>query len=82
VRRPEVARLLPVRESDDPVAWLQGRLSVTRPGNTEIVVLSVRRPAPEEALILVNAVLDAYIETLHKVAPGAAVFERAQISKN
>lgn len=64
LRKPEVAKLRSIQDVqklDDPVQWLKARLRVTFPGDGEVMEVSIGRNDPEEAAILVRAVVDAYL---------------------
>jgi capsular exopolysaccharide synthesis family protein len=64
LRKPEVAKLPSIQyeqQYGDPVGWLLKRLSVGFPGKAEIMGVSVTRDDPREAVILVAAVVDAYM---------------------
>jgi hypothetical protein len=69
LRRPEVLKLQSVLEAwkaDDPVDWLERRVSVTFPDNGWTMAVSLRCRHPREAAILVNAVVDAYFDEVVK----------------
>ncbi len=55
-----ISRLPILRKQDDPVAWLQRHLSVSSPGHSEIIKVSLSADDPEEAADIVTAVVDAY----------------------
>ena len=57
--RPEFVKYF--KGVDDPVAWLRHRLSVSFPGNAELMQVSLTLADKEKAKALVNAVVDAYI---------------------
>jgi len=59
--RPEAASLAFVQNEDDPVGWLAENLRVDYPGKAEIMRVSLTEARPDEAAILVGAVVDAYI---------------------
>lgn len=64
LRNPAVRDIPIVREKTqygDPVDWLTGKLSVSFPGNAEIMMVSLSLADPKEAKTLVNAVVDSYI---------------------
>jgi hypothetical protein len=64
LRNPEVAKLPVVRreqEAGDPVVWLQKRLSVRFPRNAELMEVSIALHDPQEAVTLVNGVVEAYL---------------------
>jgi beta-lactamase regulating signal transducer with metallopeptidase domain len=63
LRRPEVAKLADVQQQSragDAADWLRRRLSVTFPGKAELMEVSVTTYDAHEAVVLVNAVIDAY----------------------
>lgn len=62
LRRPGVAQLPSIRAEVDPVAWLRQQLSVSFPGNTEILEIAMNGEDPKEVVTIVNAVKDAYME--------------------
>lgn len=67
LRAPSVAKLPVVKQQKDPVAWLEKRLDVDNLVATEIVRVAVHGDTPEEQALLVNAVVDAYLqEVIHK----------------
>ena len=55
-----ISRLPIIRKQDDPVAWLKSHLSVSSPGHSEIIKVSLSADDPEEAADIVTAVVDAY----------------------
>jgi uncharacterized protein involved in exopolysaccharide biosynthesis len=64
LRKPEVKDIPIVREKmlfSDPIDWLAGKLSVSFPGNAEVMVVSLSLEDPKEAKTLVNAVVDSYM---------------------
>ncbi len=64
LRKSEVAALPSVRrqaERGDAVEWLGGTLDVDRPGKSELLVVSCRMNDLHEAVVLTNAVVDAYM---------------------
>ena len=64
--QPQTQKLASVRNVRDPVAWLQRRLFVSFPGNAELMVVSLRSREPQEAVTLVNAVADAFLDEVVK----------------
>jgi hypothetical protein len=67
LRNPVVAKLPPIRheqEKGDPVKWLRKRIWVQFPGKGELMEVGISRNDPEEALVLLKEVVDAY---LHEV---------------
>ncbi len=67
LRNPAVAQLSVirhVRQKHDPVVWLQKHLCVHFPGHGELMEVSIAFDDPQEAVTLVQGVVDAY---LHEV---------------
>jgi cell division protein FtsL len=67
LRNPAVARIFPIHrelEKGDAVKWLQKRICIQFPGNGELMEVRFARNDPEEALVVLRAVVDAY---LHEV---------------
>lgn len=62
LRKPGVAQLPCIRQEADPVGWLRNRLSVSFPGNTEILEIAMKGEEPRELVTIVNAVKDAYMD--------------------
>lgn len=62
LRKPEVTKLSTVRQQIDPVMWLREELSVDFPGNAEIMRIRLTGEKPEELVVLVQAVVEAYME--------------------
>ena len=50
-----------VQKEDDPVRWLAANIRVDFRGNSEIMRVSLTSEKPEEAAILVKAVVEAYM---------------------
>jgi len=61
LRRPEVASLAFVEREDNPARWLARNLRVELPLSSEIMRVSLTTSRPDEAAILVEAVVDAYM---------------------
>ena len=81
LRNPEVAKLPVVRreqETGDPVVWLQKRLWVSFPGKAELMEVGIARHDPQEAVTLVNAVVEAY---LHEVVNAEQDEKRLRLSE-
>ena len=81
LRNPEVAKLPVVRreqETGDPVVWLQKRLWVSFPGKAELMEVGIARHDPQEAVTLVNAVVEAY---LHEVVNAEQDKKRLRLSE-
>lgn len=62
LRRPEVAKLPSIQEQLDPVQWVAENLSVRFPGNSEFMNVSFSSPHAAETAVLVNAIVDAYMQ--------------------
>ncbi len=62
LRRPEVAELPVLREEEDTVRWLGRELSVSFPGDGEIMEVRMTGEDPDALAALVNAVVTAYME--------------------
>jgi uncharacterized protein involved in exopolysaccharide biosynthesis len=63
LRKPEVAKLPSVQtetKDGDPIRWLADVVAVNFPGNAEIMSVSCTTNDPHEAVVLTNAVVDAY----------------------
>jgi uncharacterized protein involved in exopolysaccharide biosynthesis len=62
LRKSEVAALPSVQaQRTDAVQWLGNLLKVERPGKADLIVISCTMNDPREAVVLANAVVDAYI---------------------
>ena len=61
LRKPEVRQLKLEEHHKDPVGWLAQQIKVESPDDTEIVEVSSTNKDPEQAVILANAVVDAYL---------------------
>ncbi len=48
----------------NPVDWLQRNLSVSFPGHAEVMQVSLSGDDPKEVTILVNAVVDTYLNEI------------------
>ena len=72
LRKPEAASLAAVKKEDDPVRWLARNLRVEFPGNAEIMRVSLTGEKPDEAAVLVGAVVDAYMNEVVDVRAKAA----------
>ncbi len=62
---PQVADLDVIRGHADPFAWLQENLVVDFTGGQDTLRVSLSMDNPEEAAVLVNAVVRAYLDELH-----------------
>ena len=63
IQNPKVAGLPTVRSSTDPEADLRRKLQVAIPPKTNLIVISMASPYPNEAAVVVNAVAEAYLES-------------------
>jgi polysaccharide biosynthesis transport protein len=61
LKDPEVAVLSLVREQPDPISWLQGKLDVQFPDNSEMMNISLRLADPVAAHKIVKSVVDVYM---------------------
>ena len=60
VSQPEIASLPEVRKNGEPISWLAGKIQARSVGNSEIFEVSFDGMDPENAALLVNAVVDEY----------------------
>lgn len=67
LRKPDATKLPCVYEQDDPVSWLKGKIKVSFPGNAEIMVISLTVEDPVAATVLVQAVVDSYVDEVVNV---------------
>lgn len=61
LRSPGISRLKAFRKKDDQLAWLQDRIQVAAPANSEVVQIRMRGADPHELQQIVNAVTHAYL---------------------
>jgi capsular exopolysaccharide synthesis family protein len=61
LRKEEVAHQPTMLKEEDPVRWLSRNLRVDLPPNSEIMRVSLTTPDPDEAALLVGAIVDAYM---------------------
>ncbi|MGO9109289.1 MAG: AAA family ATPase [Thermoguttaceae bacterium] len=61
LRKPEAASQAVLQKEDDPVRWMARNLRVELPTNSEIMRVSLTTSNPAEAALLVQAVVDAYM---------------------
>jgi len=61
LRDPQVANLPMIRHEQDLVAFLQHKLSVDLPRNTEVMLVSLQGESKNSVVTLLKAVVDAYI---------------------
>jgi biopolymer transport protein ExbD len=62
LKRRGVAELALVKRQKDPVGWLRQNLQVDFPHNAEVLRVSLKGGGGREAAVLINAVVDAYVE--------------------
>ncbi|MBN2577985.1 MAG: hypothetical protein JXB10_03260 [Pirellulales bacterium] len=60
LRDPEINQLPIVKRQKDAVEWLKENLSVTYPGNAEVMEMAFTAPEAKDAVAIVNAVADAF----------------------
>ncbi|MEZ6070282.1 MAG: polysaccharide biosynthesis tyrosine autokinase [Pirellulales bacterium] len=51
-----------LKEQEDPIKFLQDNLQVTFPGDSELMRIAMTSEAPEQAEVIVNAVLEQYMD--------------------
>ena len=64
LKKPEdnpIFRLEILKEQVDPIAWLSKNISVSFPGKSELMQISIGTYNPREAALIVTAVLEAYM---------------------
>ncbi|WP_165066818.1 polysaccharide biosynthesis tyrosine autokinase [Paludisphaera rhizosphaerae] len=61
---PSVAELETVRETYDPIEWLEGELAVEFAGGSEFLQISLSGKRPKDLATLVNSVTEAYLRTV------------------
>lgn len=64
LRSEEVQACSIVQEQRDQEAWLAKQLSVAIPRDSQILLVRMTSPNPEESAIIVNAVVDTYLENV------------------
>ncbi|MCA9249277.1 MAG: hypothetical protein KDA42_19280, partial [Planctomycetales bacterium] len=57
-----VSSLKLIRNQSKPAIWLAEQLSVTRKGESELLVVSLEADDRRDAAVIVNAVVDAYVK--------------------
>ncbi|MHC5541237.1 polysaccharide biosynthesis tyrosine autokinase, partial [Singulisphaera rosea] len=67
LRKPEVDRLPTIRGEVGALEWLEHDLEVDFPNGSEILVIGLKGDHPEDLAILVNAVADSYLQTVHEL---------------
>jgi polysaccharide biosynthesis transport protein len=61
LRKPDVAAAPVLQKEDDPIRWLARNVRVELPLNTEIMRVSLTCPSGDDAVKLVDAIVDAYM---------------------
>jgi hypothetical protein len=65
LRKPEIGNLAIIqREKPNEIAWVQDHLEVSFPGDAEVMQVDLTGGDPEEAVILLRAVVDAYLNEI------------------
>ena len=64
LRSPQAAAVASLQSEDDPARWLARSLHVELPPNSEIMRVSLTASQPEDAAILLGAVIDAYMNAV------------------
>ena len=62
LRESGVTDLTEIRTTPDPVNWLQEHLQVDFPADGEIMQVTIETPSPDACVVLVNAVVKAYMD--------------------
>ncbi len=62
VKRPEIAQLTEIKVQPAPVEWLSDRVQVLPVNGSEIYQIKFEGPDPVTAQLIVNAVMDTYVE--------------------
>jgi len=62
LKKPGIATLASVQAAPDPVAWLEEKIDVSFPHDGEIMRVTLPLDDPDDAVALVGAVVDAYLE--------------------
>lgn len=62
MRKPGVGQLSSIRDQRDPVEWMTENVTVSFPGDSEIIQIAMTGDDPSELVTLVNAVMNAYME--------------------
>lgn len=60
----DIAKLSSIKNASDPVTWLQQNISISQPLDSELVQLTLRTKRPEEDVMILNAIIAAYLESL------------------
>lgn len=64
LRQPKVAELSNVRKQEDPIAWLEKELKVSFASSPEILSVSLGGDPPVELKVLVDAVVNSYLQEI------------------
>lgn len=62
IQSPEAQEVLPIEGTDDPLSWLTDSVGITFPNDGEIMRLSLRAPDGKTASVLLDAVVQAYLQ--------------------
>ena len=62
--RPEISQQLEIRESPDPLAYLESKIEIKAVGRSELYTVNYTCGDPKDAQAVVNAVVDSYIQYL------------------
>ena len=64
LRNPEVSGLPIIKAQVEPAEWLEKNIEVSFPAGSELLMISMSSANPDELEPIVNAVVDAYLETV------------------
>lgn len=64
LRQPKVAELPSVRTAPDPIAWIEKEIKVLYASSPEILSVTLGGAPPEELKMLVNAIVNAYLQEI------------------
>ncbi len=78
LRDPKIANLNSVRQQKDPVEWLESSIKTDFPASPELLRVSLPGDDPQELVVLLNAVIDAYMD---EVAKNEDQFRLARLQK-
>ena len=62
VSRPEIAQLPEIRKQETPVDWLGTKINAASVDQSEYVAISFESPSPASSAMVVNAVVDTYLD--------------------
>ena len=64
-RKPEMLKLATMKEhKDDPVGYLEGKITVDYPGDAELMCVSMKGTHRDDLATIVNSVVEAYMEEI------------------